>query len=75
MVSTIAKDLAGAREGSALVLDDCHEIECGRVHEVVSYLSVNLPSGVVLVMYPVVECGRPPCDGPQATQPPPRLRG
>ena len=50
MIAILVEDLAEAPAGSALVLDDYHEIQNQDVHEVVNYLVDNLPDGVVLVI-------------------------
>jgi LuxR family maltose regulon positive regulatory protein len=50
MTATLVDDLAHAPPGTALVLDDYHEIQSREVHEAVTYLAENLPEGVILVI-------------------------
>jgi LuxR family maltose regulon positive regulatory protein len=50
LVATLVEDLAQAPTGTALVLDDYHEIQSSAVHEAVTYLIENLPDGIILVI-------------------------
>lgn len=50
MIAALVDDLAQAKPGAALVLDDYHEVQSREVHEAVTYLAENLPDGVVLVV-------------------------
>jgi hypothetical protein len=48
VIAILVEDLAEAPSGSALVLDDYHEIQNQDVHEAVKYLVDNLPDGLDL---------------------------
>ena len=65
LIATLVDEIADVPPGSAIVLDDYHQVESREVHESVSYLIENLPDGVVLV---IATRADPPL-------PLPRLRG